>query len=241
MKKILTPYNILLTFVFLINFFAYLAPILMHLGMEDVAKYIYFVYSFFCHQLHYRSLHIFDYQVAWCTRDTFIWFGLLASGIAFKFFKTKPVKWYEVILFVLPIALDGGIQLIATMFGMETETHDVLYSSTNLTRMLTGSILGLGLGLWIFPTLKELDIRKSKTSKNISKLTYFGVALVGLLVFYIGLIGIWDVTSKNYDPENILDSNVKLPEDSNEWFVRRQHGYCPRDIDEGALFILDCE
>ncbi|MBD3280799.1 DUF2085 domain-containing protein [Candidatus Dojkabacteria bacterium] len=242
MKKYLTPYNLLLMFVLLLNVFAYLAPIFMHVGLEGIAKYIYFVYSFFCHQLHYRSLHIFDYQVAWCTRDAFIWFGLLASGIAFKFVKTKPVRWYEIILFIIPIALDGGIQLVATMFGLGQEGHEVLYSSTNLTRMLTGSILGIGLGMWIFPSLKEFETYKTATRvKEVAKIKLFSVLLILLSIFYIMLVSVWNLTSEEYKPENMLDSNVKLPENDEEWFLRRQNGYCPRGVDESAVFIFDCE
>ncbi|MBN1331410.1 DUF2085 domain-containing protein [Candidatus Dojkabacteria bacterium] len=240
MKKYITPYNLLLLFVFMLNFFAYLAPVLMHFGLEEVAKYIYFIYSFFCHQLHYRSLHIFDYQVAWCTRDAFIWFGLFAAGVVFKFIKTAEIKWYEAILFVLPIGLDGGIQLVATMLGLSESGH-VFYSSTNLTRMLTGSTLGVGLGMWIYPSLKEIETSYKDRRRKLSKTSVFGLLMTGLFVFYIFLIGLWNITATNYPPENILDSNVKLPENEEDWFVRRRDGYCPASLEDGVFRILNCD
>ena len=56
-KSYFSAYNILLIIIGLLCFSAILAPILMALGLEGPAKYIYFIYSFFCHQIHYRSLH----------------------------------------------------------------------------------------------------------------------------------------------------------------------------------------
>lgn len=243
MKKYLNFYNILLAFVFALSFFAFLAPIFMALGFDDLARPVYAVYSFFCHQLHYRSLHIYDYQVAWCTRDTFIWLGMLVAGVSLKFFRVRSFKWYEIILFLLPMAFDGGIQMIATVFGLSSGDSEIFYSSTNLTRMLTGSILGLGVGLWIFSTIEELDLeQKSKDRKRrVRKYILFLLAFIGLFVFYIFLIRIWAWTSTEYKPENFLDSNVKLPADQQEWFLRRKNATCPASMEEGNLFVFDCE
>jgi hypothetical protein len=55
-------------------FTPFLAPVLMHIGWTGDGKAIYFIYSFFCHQLPERSLFLFgekamysltEIQVAW--------------------------------------------------------------------------------------------------------------------------------------------------------------------------------
>lgn len=57
-------------------FTPFLAPVLMHIGWPGAAKTIYFIYSFFCHQLPERSFFLFgektmyslaEIQVAWQT------------------------------------------------------------------------------------------------------------------------------------------------------------------------------
>ncbi len=239
MKKFLNAYNIFLFMIAVLVIGAFLAPIMLELGWETPAKYIYFVYSLFCHQIDYRSLHLFDHQLAWCTRDTFIWLAILASGLLVRFVSIRSLRWYEVILFIIPIALDGGIQLIATLIGLQGE-GEVFYASTNFTRMITGSLFGLGIGLWIFPVLKSYTPRiKDKFSMTPFKAILLMFA--GLSFIYIGLIGLWDLTSDNYKPNSILDSHSRFPEDSDNWLYRRKHAVCPVDVKEQGFLDFSCE
>lgn len=236
--KYINAYNIFLAFIIILSVGAILPPILIELGLETPAKYIYLIYSMFCHQIHYRSLHLFDHQFAWCTRDTFIWLGILSAGILVKFLTVRVLKWYEVALFTIPIALDGGIQLIATMIGF-AEDGEVFYASTNLTRMITGAFFGIGIGLWIFPVLKTFSISKIQPKITITKAV---LSLFGLLFFvYVCLVGLWSITSGDYKPENILDSKVKLPEDKDEWLERRKNGLCPVDTTTQGFLNFKCE
>lgn len=141
-------------FLIVLNVLPILAPIFSYFGLTFLSEPIYFIYSFTCHQFHWRSIHIFDKQIAWCARDVFIWLSFLLVSIAIRF-KWLPhgLKWYWVLLFMVPIALDGGFQTISTILGFATDHH--LYLSTNLMRMITGSIFGMGLGIVIAPFLKE--------------------------------------------------------------------------------------
>ena len=113
-------YNVILWAVGILNVLPILAPILAYLKINFLAKAIYFVYSFFCHQLHWRSLHVCDHQYGWCSRCTFIWLNILFTGILVKFFKIKKVQWYWYAVFIMPLALDGIIQTIATLVGLTT-------------------------------------------------------------------------------------------------------------------------
>lgn len=141
-------------FLVILNLLPILAPILAHFGLTFISEPIYFIYSFTCHQFHWRSIHFFDRQVAWCARDMFIWFAFLTTAIAIKkSYLPSGLKWYWILPFAIPIAIDGGFQTISTFFGFASDTH--VYLSTNLIRMITGSIFGIGLGLVISPFLKE--------------------------------------------------------------------------------------
>ncbi len=154
MKKFITnPFNLLLVALIFLNILPWLAPVFLQLGWEKPAKAIYFVYSFFCHQLAWRSLHIYNHQCAWCARDTAIWGAFLAVALLVKFKGLKGFKWYWMIPFAIPMAMDGGIQTVATLGGFLK--NDFLYVSTNLLRTLTGAIFGTGLGMTMLPYLRK--------------------------------------------------------------------------------------
>ncbi len=155
------PLNLLILCFLILNIMPILAPILRYLGADTPANAIYFVYSFFCHQFDWRSIHIHDYQVAWCVRDTFIWFGVLITTIAIKFKYLNPqIKWYFLFLLMLPIVLDGGIQTFSTILKTINSESDFLYISNSPTRMITGSLFGIGFGILIARILDVQDNEK---------------------------------------------------------------------------------
>ena len=127
--------------ILFMDFIAILAPILAHFGFTDIAHWIYMIYQFLCHQRPWRSLHLFDYQVAWCSRDTFIYLSMGLAAFFVVKFKLRNVKWYVPLVAILPFALDGVIQLIAEVQGFINHEELFFYASTNFVRMLTGSIL----------------------------------------------------------------------------------------------------
>jgi len=228
-----------------------LAPVLLKLGLEFPAKIIYFVYSFFCHQFATRSIHIYDYQYAWCSRDTGIWLGVALVAWALKLKKIKPIKWYWVIPFVVPIALDGGIQTIFTMLNLSYNgglTGIPLYASNNLVRFLTGAFFGVGLSLWISGTFIEdlIEVKEEKKTvelKGWKKILSDSQAkmvliIMGILLgFYLFCVGLWQLTSNKIVPTNSADSAVKL-QDSN-FFERRANAVCAtKGVDD--LFSFEC-
>lgn len=219
-------YEAFLSVIGLLNILPILAPIFAKIGLILPAKVIYWVYSFFCHQLHWRSFHICDYQNGWCSRCTFMWFNILLSGLAVKFLKLKNLKWYWVLVLILPMALDGGIQTVMTLIGFGP-FRSIDYMSTNFMRMLTGSIFGLGFGLWIFSNLKETVNLENKVKMKEGRpfnVFYFILISIGLSVLvYILMVFIWDATSTKYKPENFLDLSVKTPVHTEDFLIRSKN------------------
>ncbi len=224
-------YNLFVVLLFFLNVVPIAAPFLLHYDITIPSKAIYFVYSFFCHQQHWKSLHIFDHQYAWCTRDMFIWGSMFIMAVLGKKEKFPPLSLRWLVIYSLPIALDGGIQTIAAIIGYES--GNPFYVSNNFFRMVTGSIFGMALGLYIFPRLKEVLLaekegvvgesrppnRAGNMPRGIMLLLMGFMALV-----YVLLIGIWDVTSTSFRPFNWLDSRTHIPSVKEEWFMRRQTG-----------------
>jgi uncharacterized membrane protein len=86
------------------------------------------------------------YKMAYCERDAAIYSSMLAAGLVYALFRKRVrplnLRWY-LILAVLPMALDGGTQLI------------MLRESTPLLRTITGILFG-ALSVWlIYPYVQE--------------------------------------------------------------------------------------
>lgn len=233
MKILKDPYNIYLAFLTTLVILPVLAPTLLYIGFESPAKLIYFVYSFSCHQFDNRSLHLFDYQYAWCARDTAIWTSVWLTALYVKFSDVKSIKLYWLIPFIVPIALDGGIQTIYTVLDIDPvglNTGSPLYISNNFTRFMTGGIFGIGLSLWISPTFKGILQRSTKIKLVNSKiLIAFALSFI-MLLNYIFLVQVWSITSEKYKPAGTLDMIVRTP--SIDFFTRRKHAVCPTNETE---------
>lgn len=236
MKKFISDnyYKIFLAILWIIATLPLLAPILASLKLNFLASAIYWIYSFSCHQLAHRSIHINDHQCAWCARDTFIWGGIALTATAAPHFKLKNFNLFWIIPFVVPIALDGGIQTIATMLGLAG--GDNFYTSTNFMRAVTGSIFGIGLGLFFYQIMgrvnevrEELKEKKENSESTVKPyLKFIGIIFSTLMVLYMGLVQIWGLTSTNFEPANPLDLAVRTPADETAW-QRQINGTCEPD------------
>jgi uncharacterized membrane protein len=233
----------MLGFLILVNVLPVLAPIFMNMGWTGPAKVIYFIYSFTCHQIHWRSLHLGEHQCAWCARDMAIWGAVLITFTIIKVARVQGIKWYQIIPFMIPIALDGGIQTIASLFTAGSNTP--LYVSTNLMRMLTGGWFGIGIGLVLgnlVISLEETQLRKHITvlGRKIPALLFTILATsITVILSYVAIVGIWQVTSTNYKPSNWLDSEIKLPDTGKFVIQRRQNAVCPVELSTGNVSNQD--
>lgn len=241
-------YNIFLTFLGVLVTLPILAPILLHLNLERPAKVIYFIYSFFCHQFATRSIDIYDYQIAWCARDTGIWTAMFITGLLVKFNKLPRLRWFWVIPFIIPMALDGGLQTIFTFLNLSPAgmvSGESIYVSNNLSRYLTGAIFGIGVGWWLCQQIKDISNNKieeiTASSKNLlekySHLSWSILLTLVMFIIYVVFVQVWTLTSPVNKPLNGLDSAVKSSNDL--FFARRGNAVCPTS---GAadLFQFDC-
>ncbi len=79
------------------------------------------------------------YKMAFCERDLALYGSLLVGGLLFALVRKRvcPLPWKVYLLFLLPIALDGGTQLVR------------LRESSWTLRLVTGVITGLAT-VWAF-------------------------------------------------------------------------------------------
>lgn len=109
---------------------------------------IYAFFSYICHQLPERSLHLGAEQLAVCSRCFGVYFGLLAGLLVYPLWRRiddiEPLPRIWLILSMVPIAVDWSL----TIFGIWENTH--------LSRFLTGLILGVACATYIVPALVEI-------------------------------------------------------------------------------------
>ncbi len=101
------------------------------------------------------------YKLPVCARDIGIYGAVLLGALVYPFARKLedarvPPAIY-LLLAIIPIGFDGGMQLLGELgiFGD--------YESTNLTRVVTGAIAGIVLPFYIFPLFNHYMGKKEKT------------------------------------------------------------------------------
>ena len=102
--------------------------------MNPFAQVIYTIGDWNCHQMASRSLFLNGNQMPFCARDTGILLGAII-GMIFAIAFDPKFRWIYIVLGLVPLALDGGLQLLTP------------YESTNEIRLLTGAIAGIAASL----------------------------------------------------------------------------------------------
>ena len=99
-------------------------------SMNPLAAAVYWLGDANCHQIAERSFFLNGNQMPFCARDVSIFVGLVIGLVLALFANPRPNLWLVMLGFV-PIALDGGAQIMLD------------YQSSNLLRAITGLLTGL--------------------------------------------------------------------------------------------------
>lgn len=131
-------YVIMLSFILaLLLLAAVLSPILSYLGLDVIAKPIFFAMHMICAQTPSHSFYLFGHQLCLCERCLAIYSAMFLGSLAFAFSKIRlpGLRLWHCLLLSLPIALDGFTQ----MFGLRESTWEL--------RVITGALFGLA-AIW---------------------------------------------------------------------------------------------
>jgi uncharacterized membrane protein len=125
--------------------------------MNPYAKFFYERGDMDCHTIKERSLFVNGNQMPYCTRDAGLFFGL-ALGLGITLFKRFEIKIWWLILGIVPLGVDGTVQLFTT------------YESNNILRLTTGGLAGvvvtIALGWVLYDLSKGLEL---KSMENLSE------------------------------------------------------------------------
>jgi uncharacterized membrane protein len=122
-----------------------LAPVLETHGHTLLARGIYDAYRLVCHQRADRSFHLYGQKMAFCERDLAIYgtaaLCLLGYALIRLRWQPRPMSARWLALLTLPMALDGGTQLL----GLRESTWEL--------RVATGALFSMGAALFALPHL----------------------------------------------------------------------------------------
>jgi uncharacterized membrane protein len=124
------------------------APLLLLNGITAASSPIYSFFSYICHQIPERSLHLAGHQMAVCSRCFGVYVGLLAGILIYPLWRSidevDPIPRIWLFLSLVPISIDWSL----TIFGIWENTH--------VSRFVTGAILGIACATYIVPALVEV-------------------------------------------------------------------------------------
>lgn len=125
---------------------AVLIPVLSYLGLDALAKSLFFALHAICAQIPSHSFYLFGHQLGLCERNLAI-YGSMFLGVQ-VFVATKKrlpgIPWWLWLLLALPMALDGTTQ----MFGWRESTWEL--------RLITGILFGGGTVWFVLPLVHRL-------------------------------------------------------------------------------------
>lgn len=135
-----------------------IAPLAREAG-AGLATPLYSFFSYICHQLPERSLHLGPEPLAVCSRCFGVYFGLLAGLIAYPIWRSvddvEPLPRIWLFLAMVPIGIDWSLGV----FG--------IWENTLVSRFITGLILGIACATYIVPALVE--IARNLSRKRLSR------------------------------------------------------------------------
>ncbi|MEP7211945.1 MAG: DUF2085 domain-containing protein [Acidobacteriota bacterium] len=124
------------------------APLAAAGRITSVSGPLYHFFSYICHQMPERSLHLAGFQLAVCSRCFGVYFGLLAGILVYPLWRPideiEPLPRIWLFLSMIPIGVDWSL----TVFGIWENTH--------LSRFVTGTLLGFACATYIVPAIVEI-------------------------------------------------------------------------------------
>jgi uncharacterized membrane protein len=120
-------------------------PLLTYLGLDALAKPLFFSLHLICAQIPSHSFYILGHQLGMCARNMGIYTSMFLGGLLFLASKKRlpGIPWWIWLLMILPMAYDGLTQ----MFGLRESTWEL--------RVLTGTLFGLGNMWFVLPFIQR--------------------------------------------------------------------------------------
>lgn len=129
----------------LLVFTAIAIPFLSYIGLDGIAKPLFFSLHYVCAQIPSHSFYILGHQLGLCARNFSIYTSMFLGSLLFVLTKKRlpGIPWWFWVLLILPMAWDGTTQ----MFGLR--------ESTWILRLVTGALFGFGNVWFALPLIQK--------------------------------------------------------------------------------------
>jgi uncharacterized membrane protein len=155
------------------------------LGKADAVGYA------VCHRIGDRSFHIGDYQFSVCARCTGQYLGAVLGMTfltIFRKYRSGRPPWLVIVILVVwtvGYAVDGANSALHLIPWTEKYW---LYQPNNTLRLITGTGVGLGLSVMLFPAFNQTMLKRYDSGPVLAGLRDFGFLLAltaGLIVLVL--------------------------------------------------------
>jgi uncharacterized membrane protein len=132
-------------------------PFLTYLGLNEIAKPIFFSLHLICAQIPSHSFYILGHQLGMCARNMGIYSSMFVGGLVFVLSKKRlpGIPWWVWLLMILPMAYDGFTQ----MFALRESTWEL--------RVLTGALFGFGNMWFALPFIQRTVMQMMDSSGSL--------------------------------------------------------------------------
>lgn len=124
------------------------APTARLANVDEISEPLFKFFGYICHQMPDRSFHIMGEQFGVCSRCFGVYFGIVLGVAFYPLFRVidsvEPLARIWLFLSLIPIGIDWSL----TAFG--------IWENTQLSRLVTGLILGIACAVFIMPALVEI-------------------------------------------------------------------------------------
>lgn len=137
-----------------------------------------------CHRIELRSFHLGERALPLCARCSGMYLGALLGLLVQSWFGRKRAEFppkavlWLMGLFLLAFGIDG----INSTVQLLREGRGLLYTTTNLSRLITGTGVGIGMSLLLLPAFHQtvwLDYKDSRVIQNTREFfTLLGLAVL---------------------------------------------------------------
>lgn len=133
------------------------APLARASGYVAASSAIYKAFTYVCHQIPERSFHLAGHKFGVCSRCTGLYSGLAFATLIYPL--TRPLKHTETprIFWLFLAAAPLAIDFLLGYFS--------IWANTDLSRVVTGALLGSVAVFYIVPGLIELSSRAARLLK----------------------------------------------------------------------------
>ncbi len=124
------------------------APVAKANGIDGISTPLYKFFGFICHQMPDRSFHAAGESFAVCSRCFGVYFGILLGFVVYPLWQNiddiEPLPRFWLFLSLIPISVDWSLTFVG------------IWENTQLSRVVTGAILGFACATFIIPAISEI-------------------------------------------------------------------------------------